>query len=57
MGINLAFGIGLGFIFIFFEKIFGVLVTKSSFSPLIGAWLPFFIFLLLAIILLNHAKK
>ena len=57
MGINLAFGIGLGFIFIFFEKIFGVLVTKSSFSPHIGAWLPFFIFLILAIILLNHAKK
>ena len=57
MGINLAFGIAIGFIFIFFEKIFGVLVTKSSLSPFIGAWLPFFIFLILAIILLNHAKK
>ena len=41
MGINLAFGIALGFIFIFFEKIFGVLVTKSSFSPLIGLGYPF----------------
>ena len=33
MGINLAFGITLGFIYIFFDKVFGILVNKSTFSP------------------------
>ena len=57
MGVNLAFGIALGFIFIFFDKIFGVMVAKSNFSPAIAAWLPLFIFSLLAIGLLNYAKR
>ena len=34
MGVNLAFGITLGFLFIFFDKIFGVMVNKSSFHHL-----------------------
>ena len=57
MGVNLAFGITLGFLFIFFDKIFGVLVTKSNFSPFLGAWLPLIIFGVLAIFLLNYAKR
>ena len=57
MGVNLAMGIMLGFIFIFFDKIFGVLVAKSDFPPALGAWLPLFLFGLLAIGLLNHAKR
>ena len=57
MGLNLAFGITLGFIFIFFDKIFGVLVTKSTLSPLIGAWFPIFLFGVLAIFLINYAKR
>ena len=57
MGVNLAFGITLGFIFIFFDKIFGVLVAKSNFSPVLAAWLPLAIFGLLAIGLLNYAKR
>ena len=44
MGVNLAFGIALGFIFIFFDKIFGVMVAKSNFSPALAAWLPLLIF-------------
>ena len=57
MGVNLAFGITLGFLFIFFDKIFGVMVSKSTFSPFLAAWLPLFIFSLLAFFLLRHAKR
>ena len=57
MGLNLAFGITLGFLFIFFDKIFGVLVTKSNFSPFLGAWLPLMLFGILAIFLLKYAKR
>ena len=38
MGINLAIGVSLGFFFIFLDKILGVLVIKSNFSPGIAAW-------------------
>ncbi len=57
MGLNLAFGISLGFLFIFFDKIFSVLVNKSNFSPFLGAWLPIFIFGGLAIFFLGRAVK
>jgi lipopolysaccharide export system permease protein len=57
MGVNLAFGILLGFIFIFFDKIFSVLVAKSNFPPALAAWLPILIFGLLAYGLLNYAKR
>ena len=55
MGVNLAFGITLGFLFIFFDKIFGVMVSKSSFPPFVAAWLPLLIFGLLAFFLLRNA--
>jgi lipopolysaccharide export system permease protein len=57
MGVNLAFGISLGFLFIFFDKIFSVLVNKSNFSPILGAWLPILIFGGLAIFLLRRARR
>lgn len=57
MGVNLAIGITLGFLFIFFDKVFGVLVTKSNFSPFLGAWLPLIFFGILATLLLNYAKR
>ncbi|MEK9604420.1 MAG: LptF/LptG family permease [Flavobacteriaceae bacterium] len=57
MGVNLAFGIALGFLFIFFDKIFSVMVSKSNFSPFLGAWLPIFIFGVLAILLLRSARR
>ena len=57
MGVNLAFGITLGFLFIFFDKIFGVMVSKSTFPPFLAAWLPLLIFSLLALFLLRYAKK
>ena len=57
MGVNLALGISLGFLFIFFDKIFSVMVNKSNFSPFLGAWLPLFIFGGLAIFLLRMARR
>jgi lipopolysaccharide export system permease protein len=57
MGVNLAFGIALGFLFIFFDKIFAVLVSKSNFSPFLGAWLPILIFSLMGFFLLKNAKR
>ena len=57
MGVNLAFGITLGFTFIFFDKIFSVLVNKSNFSPLLGAWLPIILFGSLAFFMLKKASR
>ena len=57
MGVNLAFGISLGFLFIFFDKIFGVMVSKSTFPPFLAAWLPLFLFGFLAVFLLQYAKR
>ena len=57
MGLNLAFGITLGFIFIFFDKIFSVLVNKSNFSPLLGAWLPIILFGVLAFFMLRKSTR
>ena len=57
MGINLAFGISLAFVFIFFDKVFGTISEQSDFSPVVAVWLPNFIFGILAIYLLNNAKR
>jgi len=57
MGINLAMGIGLAFTFIFFDKIFGTLAEKSTFSPLIAVWIPNISFGILAVILLRNARR
>ncbi len=57
MGMNLAIGIGLAFTFIFFDKIFGVLAEKSTIPPLLAVWIPNISFGLLAIYLLNNARK
>ena len=57
MGLNLAFGIITAFSFVFFDKFFSVMVTKSGLNPFLGAWIPNIIFLILAFIFLNHARK
>merc|ERR1711965_580949 len=57
MGINLAFGIITAFTFVFFDKFFSVMVSKSNLSPFLGAWIPNFLFLLLALYFLKNAKK
>lgn len=57
MGANLAFGILLAFVFIFFDKIFGTLAEQSDFPPLVAVWLPNVLFAILAIYLLRNAKR
>ena len=56
-GSNLAIGVSLGFLFIFLDKIFGVLVLKSNFSPSIASWGILLIFLTIALILLRKAIR
>ncbi|SEA69536.1 lipopolysaccharide export system permease protein [Bizionia paragorgiae] len=57
MGVNLAFGICIAMVFVFFDKIFGTLASQSDFSPLLAVWFPNIIFGIIAIILLINAKR
>ena len=57
IGINLAFGISLAFIFIFFDKFFSVLVIKSDLNAFVGAWAPNFVFLIVTLQIMRMAKK
>lgn len=57
MGVNLAIGIAIGMVYIFFDKIFGTMAEQSSFSPFVATWFPNFVFGLLAIYLLRNAKR
>ena len=57
MGVNLAIGISIGMVFIFFDKIFGTMAEQSDFSPFIATWFPNFVFAILAIYLLRNAKR
>jgi lipopolysaccharide export system permease protein len=57
MGINLAIGIVIAFSYVFLDKVFGTIAEKSDFSPFLAVWLSNFIFGILAIILLQRAKR
>jgi len=57
MGTNLAIGIAIAFSFVFFDKIFGTLAEKSTFSPLFAVWFPNIVFGILAVYLLRNAKR
>lgn len=57
MGISLAFGVFIAFSYVFFDKIFGTLAEKSDIAPLVAVWLPNIIFGILALYLLNNAKR
>ena len=57
MGINLAFGIVIAMIYVFFDKVFGVMAEQSDFSPLLAVWFPNILFGTLAIYLLYNAKR
>ncbi|TRZ41573.1 LptF/LptG family permease [Robertkochia solimangrovi] len=57
MGVNLALGISLAFIFIFFDKVFAILAEQSDFSPLLAVALPNIIFAFIAFFLLRNAKR
>lgn len=57
MGVNLAFGITIAMIYVFFDKVFGVMAEQSDFSPIIAVWLPNLVFGILAFYLLRNAKR
>lgn len=57
MGINLAIGIVIGFSYIFIDKVFGSIAEKSTFSPLIAVWFSNIAFGILALYLLQKAKR
>lgn len=57
MGINLAIGITVAMIYVFFDKIFGVLAEQANFSPLIAVWFPNVVFGIFALYLLQNAKR
>lgn len=57
MGINLAFGMGVAFVYIFFDKVFGTLAEQSGFSPLMAILIPNLLFGFLGIYLLQKAKR
>lgn len=57
MGVNLAFGILVAFIFVFFDKVFGTLAEQSGFSPLLAVIIPNVLFGILAFYLLQNAKR
>ncbi|PTX59791.1 lipopolysaccharide export system permease protein [Kordia periserrulae] len=57
MGVNLAFGIAIAFIYIFFDKIFGTMAEKSGFSPMLAVWVPNIVFGVLAFYLLYNARR
>ncbi|MDT0293942.1 LptF/LptG family permease [Mesonia ostreae] len=57
MGVNLAIGIAIAFVFVFFDKVFGTMAEKSTFSPLIAVWFPNVFFGVLAFFLLRKAKR
>lgn len=57
MGVNLAVGISIAMVYVFFDKVFGVMAEQSDFSPLVAAWFPNVVFGILAIYLLYNAKR
>ncbi len=57
MGVNLAFGISIAMVYVFFDKVFGVMAEQSDFPPLIAVWFPNLVFGILAIYLLYNAKR
>jgi len=57
MGANLAVGIGIAMIYVFFDKVFGVMAEQSDFPPVIAVWFPNVVFGILAVYLLYNAKR
>ena len=57
MGVNLAFGICVAFVYIFFDRVFGTLAQQSGLSPLAAILIPNIVFSFVALYLLNNAKR
>ncbi len=57
MGLNLAFGIVVAFVFIFFDRIFSTLAEQAGLNPLTAILVPNVFFGILALYLLQKAKR
>ena len=57
IGYSLLFGIVISLLYVFFDKIFGILSVKSGFSPFLAAWIPNIVFGIIAVILVKKAAK
>ncbi|MDO6493020.1 MULTISPECIES: LptF/LptG family permease [unclassified Cellulophaga] len=57
MGLNLAFGIVIAFVYIFFDRVFAILAEKAGLSPLIAIIIPNAIFAVIGLFLLKNAKR
>lgn len=57
IGLQLGIGLGLSFTYILFQQIFRTFSTNGNFSPLMGVWIPNFIFAGLAVYLMRTAPK
>lgn len=57
MGVNLAVGIAIAMIYVFFDKVFGVMAEQSDFPAIVAVWFPNVVFGLLAVYLLRNAKR
>jgi len=57
MGANLAVGIAIAMVYVFFDKVFGVMAEQSNFSAVVAVWFPNVIFGILAVYLLQNAKR
>jgi len=57
MGVNLAIGISIAFLYVFLDKIFGTIAEQSTFSPWLAVWIPNIGFGILAVFLLRRAKR
>lgn len=57
MGVNLAIGIGIAMVYVFFDKVFGVMAEQSDFPPVVAVWFPNVVFGILAIYMLYNAKR
>jgi len=56
-GINLAIGVGIMFLYIFFLKISEVLGAVAGVNSFLYVWFPNLFFTILAVLLYNHARK
>ena len=57
MGVNLTFGMAVAMIYVFFDKIFGVLADQSNFDPLLAVWTPNLFFGFIALYLIRYARR
>lgn len=57
MGVNLAIGIAVAFLYVFLDKIFGTIAEQSTFPAWLAVWIPNIFFGIIGIFLLQNAKR